>query len=150
MGIVPDAPLQALADDPDDYRPASKWRLIADPTEGGVGDIAIVVEQVAPGDAIPLHIHHDVNECVLVISGKNEFRLGDDRLELGPGDACFIPKGTAHAQRNVGDEVLVINAFFPSTIVDMELLERNPAPGTETDAPKHTVYDMRSGRFWER
>jgi quercetin dioxygenase-like cupin family protein len=126
--------------------------LITDPPDGPreVGDIALVIEEIAPGDSIPLHIHHDVNECVVVIQGRNEVQLGDDTLILEAGDTVFIPKEMPHAQRNVGDGPLLIHAVFPSTVVDMELLERNPAPGTEKEPPKHTVYDMRTGEFWDR
>jgi mannose-6-phosphate isomerase-like protein (cupin superfamily) len=145
-------PLDPMVGDPDDYRPNSSWKLITDDPSGAieVDDIAIIVEQVAPGDSIPLHIHHEVNECVLVIQGRNEIRIADDVLLLEPGDAVFVPKGTPHAQRNVGDEPLMIHAIFPATVVDMELLERNPAPGTEGQSPKHTVYDLRTGDYQER
>lgn len=152
MGVVRSMPLEPIIEDPDDYRPNSRWRLVTDPSDGPteVGDIALVIEEIAPDDSIPLHIHHDVNECVVVLRGRNEVRLGDDTWILEAGDTVFIPKGMPHAQRNVGDEPLLIHAVFPSTVVDMELLERNPAPGTEKDPPKHTVYDMRTGEFWDR
>ena len=137
MGVVPNGPLVPLVEDPDDYRPESRWRLITDPTEGAgeVTDIALIIEEVAPGDSIPLHRHHDVNECVMVLKGRNEFRLGAETFLLGPGDTCFVPKGVKHGQRNMGEEPLLIHALFPATVVDMELLERNAAPGTEGDAP---------------
>ena len=140
-----------MVDDPDDYRPNSRWRLVTDPPEGPieVDDLALIIEQIAPGDSIPLHTHHDVNECVVVIQGRNEIRLGDDTWVLEAGDTVFIPKGMPHAQRNLGHEPLLIHAVFPSMVVDMELLERNAAPGTEEGRPKHTVYDLRTGEFWE-
>ena len=152
MGIVRRAPLEPIVDDPDDYRPNSRWRLVTDPqgSAGDVDDIALIVEEIAPGDAIPLHIHHDVNECVVVLRGRNEVRMDDQTTVLDAGDTLFVPKGTPHSQRNVGTEPLIVHAIFPSTVVDMELLERNAAPGTEEDAPKHTVYDMRTGEFWAR
>jgi hypothetical protein len=31
--------------------------------------------------------------------------------------------------------------------VEIAMLERNPAPGTEDEAPRRTRYDFRSGEF---
>lgn len=152
MGIVRSGPLEPIVDDPDDFRPNSRWKLVTDPpgSTGEVEDIALIVEEIALGDAIPLHIHHDVNECVVVIRGRNQVRVADQTSVLEAGDTVFIPKGAPHSQRNVGSGPLTIHAIFPSTVVDMELLERNAAPGTEHDPPKHTVYDLRTGEFWPR
>ena len=152
MGIARRAALEPIVDDPDDYRPNSKWALVTDPggSGGEVDDLALIVEEIAPGDSVPLHIHHDVSECVVVLRGRNEVRIGEQISVLEAGDTIFIPKGTPHSQRNVGTEPLTVHAIFPSTVVDMHLLERNAAPGTEGDAPRHTVYNMRTGDFWTR
>lgn len=39
------------------------------------------------------------------------------------------------------------HAVFPARTVLMEMLERNPAPGTEGDAPLTTRYDFVTGEF---
>jgi quercetin dioxygenase-like cupin family protein len=141
-----------MTDDPDDYRPLSRWRLLADPSNeaSSVSDIAVIIEHMAPGDRVPLHLHEDVNECIVVVQGLNEVTIEDETFELADGDSAFIPRGTPHAQRNAGDVDVVIHAFFPSAVVDIKMLERNPAPGTEDRSPKHIVYDMRTGDFFER
>ena len=135
-----------MDEDPDDYRPNSKWSLITDPS-GRVDDVTVVMEEVAPGDRIPLH-RHRVNEAVMIVSGEAEVTLGDEVVRPVAGSTVFIPAGTVHGHRNVGSDVLRIVAIFPAVVVDMEMLERNPAPGTEGADPQHTVYDMRSGAFW--
>ena len=149
MGLVPPRDLEAMTDDPDDYRPGSRWAVIADPgaDHGRVDDLSVIKELVAPGDRIPLH-RHRVNEAVMIVSGEAEVTLGTEVLRPAAGSTVFIPAGTKHAHKNVGAEPLHIIAIFPATQVDMEMLERNPAPGTEGDAPKHTTYDMRTGEFW--
>lgn len=144
MGVVGPPSLEPMDSDPDDYRPDSKWALVTDPT---VHDLSVIHEDVAPGDHIPLH-RHRVNEAVLVVSGSAEVALGDELVRPEPGSTVFIPAGTVHGHRNIGTKTLRIVAIFPATTVDMEMLARNPAPGTENDEPKHTIYDMRSGRFW--
>jgi hypothetical protein len=40
-----------------------------------------------------------------------------------------------------------LRAVFPSHRIDIEYVERNPAPDTEGDAPRApVVYDTRTGR----
>ena len=149
MSVLPPRELEAMNEDPDDYRPGSRWAVIADPgaPQGRVDDLSIIQEMVAPGDRIPLH-RHRVNEAVLIVSGEAEVTLGTESLRPAAGSTVFVPAGMKHAHKNVGAEPLHIIAICPSSEVDMEMLERNPAPGTENDAPKHTTYDMRTGKFW--
>ena len=146
MGAVGPKELMPMVEDPDDYRPDSRWTLITDPS-GSVDDVTVLIEEVAPGDHIPLH-RHSVNEAVLIVDGEAEVTLGDETLHPTAGSTVFIPAGTVHSHRNIGSGTLRITAIFPAITVDMEMLARNPAPGTEGDEPKHTVYDMRTGEFW--
>lgn len=61
-------------------------------------------ERIAPGDAIPLH-RHTVAEVLFVDEGQIEARVGEDRRVVEPNAVVFIPAGTAHGFRNVGDGV---------------------------------------------
>jgi len=145
---VPAAPLEPLLDDPDDYRPESRLRFAADPGDdcGRVDDLTVIIEDIAPGDRIPLH-RHRIHELVVIVSGQGEVRFGEATFPVGPDSVIFIPAGTVHGTRNTGEGPLRLHAVFPSSLIDMAMLERNPAPGTETDAPSHTVYDVRTGEF---
>jgi mannose-6-phosphate isomerase-like protein (cupin superfamily) len=44
---------------------------------------------------------HGTNELVTVVEGRLELEVGDVRLEAGPGDEVFIPKGAVHTVRNM-------------------------------------------------
>jgi hypothetical protein len=58
----------------------------------------------------------------------------------------FIPAGVAHGLANPGREPLPIEGILATTRVWMRYLERNPAPGTETDeAQRGAIYDFRTG-----
>lgn len=46
-----------------------------------------------------------------------------------------------------GDTPVEIRAVFPSTVVRLDCVERNPAPGTEGAPPQATTYDMATGDF---
>ena len=148
MAVVPAEPLQPIVDDPDDYRPASRWRLAADPGDaaGRVDTLTLIVEEIAPGDRIPLH-RHQIDELIVILSGSGEVRLEDSRSVVDEGDAVFVPAGAAHGTTNIEDAPLRLHAVFPSPLIRMEMLERNPAPGAESRPPAHTEYDARTGSF---
>jgi hypothetical protein len=58
----------------------------------------------------------------------------------------MVPAGAVHGTRNVGAEVVRLRAVFPTHRLDMEYVERNPAPGTESDDPQPgVVWDARTG-----
>jgi quercetin dioxygenase-like cupin family protein len=127
--------------DPDDFRPDSRWALLVDP--GGISgkhvdDITLVVEEIAPGDQIPLHTH-PINEVIVILDGVPEVTLGDDTRQLGPGAVVFIPAGTPHRTRNGTSSPVRLHAMFPSERIGIQYLERNPAPGTEGDPPQPGV-----------
>jgi mannose-6-phosphate isomerase-like protein (cupin superfamily) len=39
----------------------------------------------------PFHVHHADDECWYVLDGRLGFRVGDEEVEAGPGDAVFVP-----------------------------------------------------------
>jgi quercetin dioxygenase-like cupin family protein len=148
MSIVGPVAMQPMVGDPDDHRPNTTWGLIVDPGDanGRVNSLAIIREAIAAGDRIPLHTH-DVDEAITILDGAAEARLGEERRRVGPGTTVFIPAGTPHGIVNVGETSVDIHAAFPATAIEIAMLERNPAPGTEGDAPRRSRYDLRTGDF---
>jgi quercetin dioxygenase-like cupin family protein len=132
--------------DPDDHRPNSRWALLIDPGNADVhvDDITVIVEEIAPGDRIPLHTH-PISEVIVIDEGSPEVTLGDDTREVDTGSVVFIPAGTPHATRNATKSPVRIHAMFPSERMGIEYIERNPAPGTESDPPQPaSVIDARA------
>jgi len=125
-----------MVGDPDDHRPNTSWAMVVDPVSVDapyVTDPLVVLEQIAGGDRIPLHTHpHD--EAIVIARGKAEVRLADHLRIVGENAVAMVPKGVAHSIRAV-DGAVRINAFFPTTRIGITYLERNPAPGTEGQAP---------------
>jgi quercetin dioxygenase-like cupin family protein len=148
VSIVEPAAMVPMVGDPDDHRPNTSWSLIVDPGDanGRVTSLAIIREAIAAGDRIPLHTH-DVDEAITVMGGVAEARLGDERRRVGPGTTIFVPAGAPHGTVNVGDAPVQIHAVFPATTIEIAMLERNPAPGTQADAPRRSRYDLRTGEF---
>ena len=57
-----------------------------------------------PGDQPPLHVHHDEDECFLVLAGSVTLWVGDRApVRIGPGEFARAPKGIPHSYR-VGAE----------------------------------------------
>lgn len=142
--------MEPMVGDPDDHRPNTRWRLVVDPGPGDgggpVAQLAVLEEQCAAGDRIPLH-RHDVDEVVTILDGEGTYLLDGAEVPVARGDVVFIPAGAAHGTRNTGTTALHLHAVFPARNVVMEMLDRNPAPGTEGEAPSTTRYDFATGTF---
>lgn len=143
MSLHRDLELQPLADpdDPDDWRPSSRWAFVTNEK----ADVAVIVEEIAVGDRVPLH-RHQIDEVIIFLAGEGEVRVDGETHEVRTGDLVIIPAGAAHGTKNIGGEAVRICAFFPSHRIDIEYLERNPAPGTEGNEPRRpVVFDTRTG-----
>jgi len=55
-----------------------------------------------PPDRQWLNFSHETEELVLVVEGKIRLEVGDDAVELKPGDEALIPAGATHSVYNVG------------------------------------------------
>jgi quercetin dioxygenase-like cupin family protein len=56
-----------------------------------------------PGYSPPRHIHHYEDETFQIQSGEVEFWTRDQTRLYGPGSVVFVPRGTEHTFRVVGD-----------------------------------------------
>jgi mannose-6-phosphate isomerase-like protein (cupin superfamily) len=45
-----------------------------------------------------------MQEVFVMISGRVEMRVGDQRRDLGPGDTVIVDAGEVHQMTNSGDE----------------------------------------------
>ncbi|BDI32101.1 hypothetical protein CCAX7_41520 [Capsulimonas corticalis] len=51
------------------------------------------------GGGVPPHIHHREDETFYVLSGHFEFLVGDQNVQVGPGDTVYGPRDVTHAWR---------------------------------------------------
>lgn len=56
------------------------------------------------GGGVPPHIHHREDETFYILGGRFEFEVGDQTIEVGPGDTVFGPRGVRHAWRCLNPE----------------------------------------------
>ncbi len=68
---------------------------------GGAYSLFEVATQ--PGTGPPPHIHHREDEAFYVLEGEYEFLAGRETLRVGAGSLLYVPKGTVHAHRVVGE-----------------------------------------------
>ena len=67
------------------------------------GSLAIFEDIVEAGVGPPRHIHHHQDETFFFLEGEFIAEVGGQMFEFNPGDVAFIPRGTVHAFKNVGD-----------------------------------------------
>src|SRR5206468_12406992 len=75
-------------------------------------------EAVVPkGGGPPPHVHTREDETFYVVSGSLEILLGDKTYQAKKGDFVYIPRGTVHRFKNVGDDAAVqLVTFVPSGV----------------------------------
>lgn len=75
----------------------------------------LVMTRLAPGAQGAEHgITHPGEECMIVISGRMEIEVGDQRYLLDEGDSIYFYSSIPHRISNAGDtELVVIAAITP-------------------------------------
>jgi quercetin dioxygenase-like cupin family protein len=106
-----------------------------------------------PGNGPPPHLHENEDESIYVIDGEFEILLGVKTMRAEPGAFVFVPKGTVHGFRCIGDgpgKVLVhytpggIEGFFREAGVPAT--NDGPAPSVDiTEITRTEVVGKRYG-----
>lgn len=104
--------------------PESKWR-VGFPLLALDASFVIQIE-TEPGGSLGTHTD-SAEEILLVLAGRIEAHVGDERVELGPGEMAVVPELTPHGFRTVGDEAARVLGFFPASSVD-SVFEREILP----------------------
>jgi quercetin dioxygenase-like cupin family protein len=91
-----------------------RWLASSEVMPGALQTFGVVT--INPGHANPLHMHPNCEELLYVLHGRCSHRLGDDEVELGPGELIHIPAETPHHARCTSDEPLVAVISFSSPL----------------------------------
>jgi quercetin dioxygenase-like cupin family protein len=112
---------------------------------GGAFDYFVV--EVSPHGGPPLHVHHEQEETIHVLTGRFKVRIGDEESMLERGGFAYMPSGLPHAFLNLTDdpgEVIVVytpgggHKFYE----ELGPLTRNGNPDRETVAAVFEKYGM--------
>jgi mannose-6-phosphate isomerase-like protein (cupin superfamily) len=63
--------------------------------------------RVAPGQSTQRHYHLQTEEIYYILQGVGRLHVGDERRDVGPGDAIAIPPGEPHFITNTGEMTLL-------------------------------------------
>jgi quercetin dioxygenase-like cupin family protein len=100
--------IESMATDPSTATQPIKRMFIAD-GDFVSANVSILEE---PGDALHTQASHD--EIVVVVEGDVEFRVGDEKRRVGPGDFIFIPRDTIHGPiMEPGQRFAALSVFAP-------------------------------------
>lgn len=88
------------------------WLINGEKTDGAEQTFGVVT--IEPGHSNPLHLHPNCEEILYVVSGTCEHRLGEATIQLSPGMAICVPRGTPHCARTTSPERLVVVVSFSS------------------------------------
>lgn len=68
------------------------------------GVVSIIRVFVPAGEGPPPHVHSREDEIHTVVRGHYRYRHGDMEIDAPAGTIIFMPRGSPHVFRNVGDE----------------------------------------------
>ena len=80
----------------------------------------------------PLHLHRGDDEAWYVLEGRLGFRIGDEVVEAGPGEAVLAPRGMAHTYWNAGGTPARYLVVMSPTVA--ALIEELHQPGSDPRA----------------
>ena len=95
----------------------------------GLSGLGVRIIDVEPGKpTTECHFHHHEDECVFVLEGELELRLGDEIFLVKTGDFIGHPAGgPAHEMRNVGSgtaRYLVFGQRLEKDVIDYPSIKK--------------------------
>ena len=93
-------------------RGGSRTEIKVESSQSG-GDYGAVLWTVRAGEGPPLHTHSREDELVYVVQGWLIARVGDTRVEVGPGAFAALPRGVPHTVEVVRDQATLLLGFVP-------------------------------------
>ena len=82
----------------------------------GAASTSVVYFELEPGEHTGMHTD-SAEEIVLILSGRAEAIVGEERGELTAGGLGLVPALVPHDVRNIGDETVRVAGFFSSGVV---------------------------------
>jgi quercetin dioxygenase-like cupin family protein len=90
--------------------------------------LTLAVVELEPGAVVDEH-SHDHEQLGMVLRGSLRFRVGEEELELGPGETWEIPSNTPHSAEAGPDGATVLDLFAPPRAEWAAAEPGEPGPG---------------------
>lgn len=91
-------------------------------TENNAENLTVLEMTLAPGAAIPLHIHPTHQECIVILEGELEGHLSGETRTLTAGHTILAPTREVHGLTNKSEQPARFLAIFPTNDVQRELV----------------------------
>jgi quercetin dioxygenase-like cupin family protein len=91
---------------------AAPFIIKLDRRNGGAPEFVMLMEDIAPGQAIPPHKHPHSDEILFVRDGSGVAVLGGKEAKVLAGATIYMPRNTSVRLQNTGTEPLRIIAIF--------------------------------------
>jgi quercetin dioxygenase-like cupin family protein len=116
------------------WGPGDRYNLLVEGEE--TNDAFFQFEAVVPsGGGPPPHIHRREDESFYIVSGELELLVGDSTYRAKAGDFVFVPRGTVHGFKNVGEGTAVQLVTFVPAGMERYFHEVFPPVADPTAAP---------------
>ncbi len=77
-----------------------EWLMDSSILEGA--DVSMARMTVPAGVTSECHRHSNCTERIHLLTGQIRQRIGEEWIEMGPNETCFVPKNEAHQTENIG------------------------------------------------
>jgi len=74
----------------------------------GAAETVFGVTYFPPGSKHEIHRHPNAEEVEYMVSGRGIAYIDEDAVELGPGEAVFVPRNAYHGFENTSDAEAVM------------------------------------------
>jgi mannose-6-phosphate isomerase-like protein (cupin superfamily) len=86
--------------------------MLISPQNSSAANLSVQISEVPVGSEQPMH-RHMPEQCYYIVRGKGLMTIEDEKRQVSPGDAVYIPSNSVHGIRNIGDgalEYLTVNS----------------------------------------
>lgn len=83
------------------------------------GAFSVLETDDPQGTATPMHLHHNEDEAFYVLDGEVTVLAGGERIDLGPGDFAYAPRGIAHAYIVRSERARMLTTLSPGGLEEL-------------------------------
>ena len=109
-------------------RPNGRIVVKVDPRTGS-RSMALGTQDLDSGAGIPLHRHDTADEVLIIEDGHAHAMLDGKVVDVGPGSAVYVPRGTWHGVESAGEPIHLWWVVTPPGLEDF-FRATGSAPGT--------------------
>lgn len=106
------------------------------------GSQAVFEDIVEPGIGPGRHIHHEQDETFFFLEGTFDVEVAGTLHRMQPGDVAYVPRGTVHAFKNVGDTQGRIRYVFSPALTVEEMFRSFYAALQEGDLSAEVMSEI--------